>query len=95
VLGERMHLALAGTARVVVVVPADPAVERVVGAAVGWVVGTDEGAEDPGAAVWSAVREVQPVAVRVAMKTAVAMIRTGRMVTSPKPAWPCASRTAA
>jgi hypothetical protein len=41
---------LAGTARVVVVVPADPAVERVVGAAVGWVVGTDEGAEDSGAA---------------------------------------------
>jgi hypothetical protein len=42
-------------------------------------VGTDEGPEDPGAAVWSAVREVQPVTARAATTTAVAMIRTGRM----------------
>jgi hypothetical protein len=62
---------------VVVVVSADPAVERVVG----WVVGTDEGAEDAGAAVWSALREVQPVTARAATTAAVAMIRTGRMVT--------------
>ena len=67
--------------RVVVVVSADPAVERVVAAPVGWVVVTDDGAEDAGAAVWSAVREVQPVTARAARKTAVAMIRTGRMVT--------------
>ena len=52
--GERAQLAVAGTVTVVAVDPADPTVERVVGAAVGWV------------AVWSAVREVQPVAVRAA-----------------------------
>jgi hypothetical protein len=77
VVGERAQLALAGTAWVVVVVPADPAVERVVG----WAVGADDRAEDAGAAVWSAVPEVQPVTARAATKTAVAMIRTGRMVT--------------
>jgi hypothetical protein len=69
--GERAQLAVAGTVTVVAVDPADPTVERVVGAAVGWV------------AVWSAVREVQPVAVRAATTMAVARIRTGRMVTPP------------
>jgi hypothetical protein len=72
--------ALVGLATVVVV-PADPAVGRVVVAAVGWVVGADDGAEEAGAAVWSAVREVQPVTAMAATRTAVAMIRTGRMVT--------------
>jgi hypothetical protein len=52
----------------VVVVPDDSAVECVVAAAVGWVVGTDDGAEDPGAAVWSAVPEVQPVTARAATR---------------------------
>jgi hypothetical protein len=78
--GERVHLALAGVATVVVVVPADPAVECVVVAAVGWVVGTEDGPEDTGATGWS-VREVQPVTAKAATKTAVAMIWTGRMVT--------------
>jgi hypothetical protein len=85
--GERAQLALAGMARVVVVVSADPAVERVVG----WVVGTDEGAEGAGAAVWSALRELQPVTARAARTTAVAaMIRTGRMLTPPnnQALWP-------
>jgi hypothetical protein len=75
--GETAHLALVGLAMVVVAVPADSAVERVVGR----VVGTDDGAEEAGAAVWSAVRELQPVTARVVTKTAVAMIRTGRMAT--------------
>jgi hypothetical protein len=55
------------------------------------VVGAEDGAEDAGAAVWSAVREVQPVTARATTTTtaaaaavaAVAMIRTGRMVTPP------------
>jgi hypothetical protein len=66
--GERTQVALAGIATVVVV------------AAVGWVVGTDDGPEDAGAVVWS-VREVQPVTAKATTKTAVAMMRTGRMVT--------------
>jgi hypothetical protein len=77
----------------VIVVSADPAVERVVAAAVGWVVGADDGAEEAGAAVWSALREEQPVTARAAT-TAAAMIRTGRMVTPPKPR-PCGLRTIA
>jgi hypothetical protein len=86
--GERVHLALAGVATVVVVVPADPAVECVVVAAVGWVVGTEDGPEDTGATGWS-VREVQPVTAKAATKTAVAMIWTGRMVTPQqlRPLW--------
>src|SRR5829696_6897253 len=80
-VGERAQLALAGTARVVVVDRADPAVERVVAGAVGWVVGTDDGPEDAAVAAWSAVREVQPVTARAATKTAAVMIRIGRMVT--------------
>jgi hypothetical protein len=86
-VGERAQLALAGVTRVVVVVSADPAVELVVG----WVVGTDEGAEDAGAAVWSALPELQPVTARAATTTAVAaMIRTGRMLTPPnnRALWP-------
>jgi hypothetical protein len=69
-------------ARVVVVVPAVPAVERVVEAAVGWVVETDDEVEEAEAAVRSAARELQPVTARAAT-AAVAMIRTGRMVTPP------------
>jgi hypothetical protein len=79
---------------VAVVVPADPAVERVVAAAVGWVVVTDDGAEDAGAAVWSAVREVQPLTARAATTAAVAMIRTGRMVTPPNKHDLCVQRAA-
>jgi hypothetical protein len=70
-------------ARVVVVVPTVPAVERVVEAAVGWVVETDDGVEEAEAAVRSAARELQPVTARAATTAAVAMIRTGRMVTPP------------
>jgi hypothetical protein len=81
-VGDRAQVALVGAARVVVVVPAVPAVERVV-AAVGWVVEADEGAEEDGAAVWSVLREVQPVTARAATRMAVAMIRTGRMMTPP------------
>jgi hypothetical protein len=55
----------------------------VVEAAVGLVVGTDEGLEEDAAAVWSALRDAQPVTARAAMKMAVAMIRTGRMVIPP------------
>jgi hypothetical protein len=69
------QVALAVVPRVVVVVPGDPAVARVVGG----VVVTDDGAEDDGAAVWSALRELQPVTARAATTTAVAMIRTARM----------------
>jgi hypothetical protein len=77
-VGDRAQVALVGLATVVVVVPAVPAVVRVVAAPAGWVVG----AEDAGAAVWSALRELQPVTARAATtKMAVAMIRTGRMVT--------------
>jgi hypothetical protein len=85
-VGERAQLALAGVTRVVVVVSADPAVERVVG----WVVGTDEGAEDAGAAVWSALRELQPVTARATTTAVAAMIRTGRMLTPPitRALWP-------
>jgi hypothetical protein len=64
------------------VVPA-AAFECVVAAAVNWVAGTDDGAEDPGAAVWSAVPEVQLVTAKLATKTTVAMIRTGRMAPPP------------
>jgi hypothetical protein len=42
-----------------------------------------------------AVREVQPVPARAAIKTAVAMIRTGRMVIPPQELRPCEPRTAA
>jgi len=83
VFGDRAQLVLAGTARVVMVVAADPAVGRVVAAVVREVVGAEDGAEDAGAAVWSAVREVQPVTARAMTTAAVAMIRTGRMVTPP------------
>jgi hypothetical protein len=72
-MGATAHEAVAALGTVAVVVPVDPAV--------GWVVVTDDGAEDAGAAVRPAVREVQPVLARAAMKTVVAMIRTGRMVT--------------
>jgi hypothetical protein len=83
VVGDRAQLALVGLARVVVV-SAVPAVVRVVAAVVGWVVGAEGGAEEAGAAVWSALREEQPVTARAATtKLAVAMIRTGRMVTPP------------
>jgi hypothetical protein len=70
---------LAAMARVVVVVPAVPAVARVVEAAVGWVVEADDGVEEAEAAV----RELQPATARAATTAAVAMIRTGRMVTPP------------
>jgi hypothetical protein len=92
-LGERAQLAVAGTVTVVAVEPTDPAVERVT-AAVGWVVGTEDGAEDAGVAVRPALREAQPVTVRAATTTAVVRIRTGRMVT-PQRARPSASKTAA
>jgi hypothetical protein len=69
-LGDRTQLAVADVATVVVV------------AAVGWVVGTDDGPEDAGAVVWS-VGEVQPVTAKAATKTAVAMMRTARMMISP------------
>jgi hypothetical protein len=75
VFGATAHLALAGLATVAVVVPVE--------AAVGCVVVADEGPEDTGAAVWSAVRDAQPVTARVATKTTVAMIWTGRMATPP------------
>jgi hypothetical protein len=83
VFGERAHLGLVGVTVVGVVVPVDPAVGWVVAPAVGLVVGADDGPEEDAAAVWSALREVQPVTARAAMKTAVAMIRTGRMVIPP------------
>jgi hypothetical protein len=44
------------------------------------VVGTDEALEEDAAAVWSALRDAQPVMARAAMTTAVAMLRTSRMV---------------
>jgi hypothetical protein len=75
VLGEMAQVALAG----LTVVAVDSVVGWVVEAAVGVVVE----AEEEAAAVWSAVREVQPVPARAAMKRAVAMIRTGRMVIPP------------
>jgi len=67
---------LAEVARVVVVVSTDLSLAGVVG----WVVGTDDRVEGAGAAVWSALREVQPVTARATTTAAVAMIRTGRMV---------------
>jgi hypothetical protein len=79
VLGARAQVALAGGT----VVPVDPAVGWVVEAVVGLVVGAEEGLEEEAAAVWSAVREVQPVPARAAMKTAMVMIRSGRMVIPP------------
>jgi hypothetical protein len=74
---------LAEVAVVAVVVPVDPAVGWVVAPAVGLVVGTDEALEEDAAAVWSALREAQPVMARATTTTAVAMIRTGRMVIPP------------
>jgi hypothetical protein len=71
-----MVLGFPARAWVVVVVSAAPEVERVVEAA-------DDRAEDAGAAVWSAVREAQPVTARAAPTATVAMIRTGPMVTPP------------
>jgi DUF1680 family protein len=82
-VGDRAQLALAGVTRVVVVVPAVPAVVRVVAAVVGGVVVAEDGAEEDGAVVWSALPEVQPVTARAATTTRVARIRTGRMVTPP------------
>jgi hypothetical protein len=70
VLGEMAQVGLAGMTVVPVVVPVDPAVGWVVEAAVGLVVGADEGPEEDAAAVWSAVLEVQPVMARAAIKTA-------------------------
>jgi hypothetical protein len=46
VFGERAHLGLVGATVVAVVVPVDPAVGWVVEAAVGLVVGIDEGPEE-------------------------------------------------
>jgi hypothetical protein len=66
-------VALAGVAAVGVVVSVE--------AAVGRVVVTEDGREETGAAVWSAVRDAQPATARVATKMTVAMIRTGRMAT--------------
>jgi hypothetical protein len=83
VLGEMAQVGLAGVTVVAVVVPVDPAVGWVVEAAVEFVVGADDGPEGPGAAVWSALRDAQPVAARVATMAAVAMIRTGRMAIPP------------
>jgi hypothetical protein len=80
VFGERAHL---GLTVVGAVVPVDPAVGWVVAPAVGLVVGTDDRPEEDAAAVWSALRDAQPVMARAARKTAVAMIRTGRMVIPP------------
>jgi hypothetical protein len=80
VSGERAHL---GLAVVGAVVPVDPAVGWVVAPADGLVVGTDDGLEEDAAAVWSALRDVQPVTARAARMTAVAMIWTGRMVIPP------------
>jgi hypothetical protein len=94
VFGDRAQLVLAGTARVVMVVAADPAVGRVVAAVVREVVGAEDGAEDAGAAVWSAVREVQPVTARAMTTAAVVIIRTGRMVTPPNKHDPVAQTTA-
>jgi hypothetical protein len=72
--GATAHDAVAGLAKVVVVVPVDPAV--------GWVVVAGEAPEDAGAAAWPAVRwAVQPVAASVATTMAAAMIRTDRIVT--------------
>jgi len=82
-VGDTAQVAVVGPATVVVVVSAVPAVERVVTAVVGWVVGTEDGAEDADAAAWSAVRELQPVTAMATTKMAVAMIRTGRMMTPP------------
>jgi hypothetical protein len=73
------QVALVGVTVVAVVVSVDPAVGWVVAPAVGVVVE----AEEEAAAVWSAVRDVQPVPAKTAMKTAVAMSRTGRMVIPP------------
>jgi hypothetical protein len=83
VFGERAHLGLVRVTVVGVVVPVDAAVGWVVAPAVGLVVGADEALEEDAAAVWSALRDAQPVTARAAMKTAVAMIRTGRMVIPP------------
>jgi hypothetical protein len=83
VFGERAHLGLAGVTVGAVVVPVDPAVGWVVAPAVGLVVGVDDGPEEDAAAVWSALRDAQPVMARAARMTAVAMIRTGRMVIPP------------
>jgi hypothetical protein len=74
---------LAGVTVVGVVAPVDPAVGWVVGPAVGRVVAADEGPEEDAAAVWSALREAQPVMAKAAMTMVVAMLRIGRMVIPP------------
>src|SRR5215216_4164523 len=56
--------------------------------------GAEDGAEDAGAAVWSAVREVQPVTARAMTTAAVVIIRTGRMVTPPNKHDPVVQTTA-
>jgi hypothetical protein len=68
--GEMAQVALAGVATVAVVVPVD--------AAVGRVVVTEEGVEGAGAAVWSAVRDAQPVAARVGVAATANRSRPGR-----------------
>jgi hypothetical protein len=74
---------LVGVTVVGVVVRVDPAVGWVVAPAVGLIVGADKALEEDAAAVWSALRDAQPVTARAAMKMAVAMIRPGRMVIPP------------
>jgi hypothetical protein len=95
VSGARAHRGLAEVAAGGVVVPVDPAVGWVVAPAVGLVVEAEERPEEDAAAVWSALREAQPVTVRAATTTAVAMIRTGRMAIPPKQLRPDGPRTAA
>ena len=75
-------------------VAADPVVGRVVAAVVREVVGAEDGAEDAGAAVCSAVREVQPVTAKAMTTAAVVMIRAGRMVTPPISTTLCVQTTA-
>ena len=81
VLGEMAQVGLAGVPVVVVMV--DPAVGWGVEAAVGFLAGPDDGPEEDAAAVWSALGDAQPVPARAATMTAVAMIRTDRMVIPP------------
>jgi hypothetical protein len=83
VFGERAHLGLVGVTVVGVMVPVDPAVGWLVAPAVGLAVEADEALEEDAAAVWSALRDAQPVMARAAMTTALVMIRTGRMVIPP------------
>jgi len=74
-------------------VPVDPAVGWVVAPALELVVGTDDGPEADAAAVWSALRDAQPVTARAAMTTAVVMIRTDRMAIPPNSYDPVSPRT--